>query len=79
MFTTAATRTRWSISSRAGQIKLLLLSPEGKECLLAIHSGGDVFGELCLAGLARHETRDGDERNEAKTNTLLAVFCAAEP
>jgi CRP-like cAMP-binding protein len=40
-----------------GQIKLLLLSPEGKECLLAIHSGGDIFGELCLAGLgARHET-----------------------
>ena len=40
-----------------GQIKLLLLSPEGKECLLAIHGSGDVFGELCLAGLgARHET-----------------------
>ena len=40
-----------------GQIKLLLLSPQGKECLLAIHSAGDVFGELCLAGLgARHET-----------------------
>ena len=39
-----------------GQIKLLLLSPEGKECLLAIHGSGDVFGELCLAGLgARHE------------------------
>ena len=41
----------------SGQIKLLLLSPEGKECLLAIHSDGDIFGELCLAGLgARHET-----------------------
>jgi len=40
-----------------GQIKLLMLSSEGKECLLAIHSGGDIFGELCLAGLgARHET-----------------------
>jgi CRP/FNR family transcriptional regulator, cyclic AMP receptor protein len=40
-----------------GQIKLLLLSPEGKECLLAIHSSGDIFGELCLAGLgARLET-----------------------
>jgi CRP-like cAMP-binding protein len=39
-----------------GQIKLLLLSPEGKECLLAIHGSGDVFGELCLAGLGgRHE------------------------
>ena len=40
-----------------GQIKLLLLSPEGKECLLAIHSSGDIFGELCLSGLGeRHET-----------------------
>src|SRR6266496_5719035 len=33
------------------QIKLLMLSSEGKECLLAIHSAGDVFGELCLSGL----------------------------
>jgi CRP/FNR family cyclic AMP-dependent transcriptional regulator len=41
----------------SGQVKLLLLSPEGKECLLAILSAGDIFGELCLAGLgARHET-----------------------
>ena len=35
----------------SGQIKLLMLSPEGRECLLAIHTAGDVFGELCLAGL----------------------------
>jgi CRP/FNR family transcriptional regulator, cyclic AMP receptor protein len=35
----------------SGQIKLLMLSSEGKECLLAIHSAGDIFGELCLAGL----------------------------
>ncbi len=41
----------------SGQIKLLVVSPEGKECLLAIHGGGDIFGELCLSGLgARHET-----------------------
>jgi CRP/FNR family transcriptional regulator, cyclic AMP receptor protein len=41
----------------SGQIKLLILSPEGKECLLAIHSAGDIFGELCLSGLgARPET-----------------------
>ena len=40
-----------------GQIKLLLFSPQGKVCLLAIHSAGDIFGELSLAGLgARHET-----------------------
>lgn len=37
----------------SGQVKLLMLSSDGNECLLAIHSSGDVFGELCLAGLAR--------------------------
>jgi CRP/FNR family transcriptional regulator, cyclic AMP receptor protein len=41
----------------SGQIKLLMLSADGKECLLAIHSDGDIFGELCLSGLgARLET-----------------------
>src|SRR4026209_2904567 len=35
----------------SGQIKLLMLSSEGKECLLAIYSDGDIFGELCLSGL----------------------------
>ena len=41
----------------SGRIKLLMLSSEGKECLLAIHSAGDIFGELCLSGSgARLET-----------------------
>ena len=41
----------------SGQIKLVVLSSEGKECLLAIHSAGDIFGELCLSRLgARVET-----------------------
>jgi CRP/FNR family transcriptional regulator, cyclic AMP receptor protein len=35
----------------SGQIKLLMLSSEGKECLLAIHAAGDIFGELCLSRL----------------------------
>jgi CRP-like cAMP-binding protein len=35
----------------SGQIKLLMLSTEGKECLLAIHAAGDIFGELSLSGL----------------------------
>jgi len=34
-----------------GQIKLVMASSEGKECMLAIHGPGDVFGELCLSGL----------------------------
>lgn len=36
----------------SGQVKLLMLSPDGRECLLAIHAAGDVFGELCLSGIA---------------------------
>src|SRR5512138_450338 len=34
-----------------GQIKLMMVSEEGRECMLAIHGAGDVFGELCLSGL----------------------------
>jgi len=41
----------------SGQVKLLVPSPEGKECLLAIRTSGDIFGELCLSGPAvRFET-----------------------
>jgi len=36
----------------SGQVKLLMVSSEGRECLLAIHASGDVFGELCLSGIA---------------------------
>lgn len=36
-----------------GRIKLLLPSPVNKECLLAIRTAGDLFGELCLAGRMR--------------------------
>src|SRR6266700_5140341 len=35
----------------SGQVKLLMLSSDGKECLLAIHGPGDVFGELCMSGV----------------------------
>ena len=40
-----------------GQVKIVIDSFEGKECLLCIYSVGDLFGESCLAGLgARTET-----------------------
>ena len=39
-----------------GQIKMLMRSPEDRECLLAIHTTGDIFGELCLTGM---NTRQG--------------------
>jgi CRP/FNR family transcriptional regulator, cyclic AMP receptor protein len=51
----------------SGQIKLLMLSPEGRECLLTIHSAGDIFGELCLSGLgARLETATAMEESVIK-------------
>lgn len=40
-----------------GNVKLLTPSSENKDCLLAIHTSGDLFGETCLSGLgARVET-----------------------
>ncbi len=42
-----------------GHIKVRVLSPEGKQCLLALYTGGDLFGELCLA--------EGGERWETAT------------
>ena len=55
----------------SGQVKLSMLSTEGRECLLAIHASGDVFGELCLSGIAgRLETATAME-----TTLLKKVPC----
>jgi CRP/FNR family transcriptional regulator, cyclic AMP receptor protein len=46
----------------SGKIKLVTASTGGKECMLAIHAAGDVFGELCLSGLkGRQETASAME------------------
>jgi CRP-like cAMP-binding protein len=51
----------------SGQIKLLMVSSEGKECLLAIHSAGDIFGELRMSGSgARLETATAMEETVLK-------------
>jgi CRP-like cAMP-binding protein len=51
----------------SGRVKLLMLSSEGKECLLAIRSAGDIFGELCLSGSdARLETATAMEETILK-------------
>jgi CRP/FNR family transcriptional regulator, cyclic AMP receptor protein len=55
----------------SGQINLLMLLPQGTECLLAIHTAGDVFGEFCLSGLgARRETAVAMEET-----TLKKIHC----
>ena len=51
----------------SGQVKLLMLSPAGKECLLTIHTAGDVFGEMCLSGFnSRQETATAMEKTVVK-------------
>ena len=56
----------------SGQIKLRMLSPDGKECLLGIHTTGDTFGELCLVGSSlRQETATAME-----DSTLRGIPCA---
>jgi len=51
----------------SGKIKLVMYSPKGKECVLAIHGAGDIFGELCLSGLSgRLETANAMEDTQLK-------------
>jgi CRP/FNR family transcriptional regulator, cyclic AMP receptor protein len=51
----------------SGQVKLVMVSPEGKECIIAIHTKGDVFGELCLSELgARKDNAVAMEKSELK-------------
>src|SRR3989440_4792913 len=59
----------------SGQVKLLMLSPEGKECLLAIHTAGDTFGELGLAGAcSRQETAMTMEDSRVKRIPCASFF-----
>ena len=53
----------------SGQVKLIMLSPEGNECLLAILTAGDIFGELCLSGLSERT-----ETAVAMTKTVVKVI-----
>jgi CRP-like cAMP-binding protein len=59
----------------SGQVKLLMISAEGRECLLAIHGSGDIFGELCLSGLgARLETATAMEATILKQVSSAQFF-----
>ena len=59
----------------SGQVKLLMLSHEGRECLLSIHTAGDIFGELSLSGLgARLETATAMEETILKQISCPEFF-----
>ena len=51
----------------SGQVKLVMRSPRGKECIIAIHTAGDVFGELYLSNPgSRKDTAIAMEKTELK-------------
>jgi CRP-like cAMP-binding protein len=71
----------------SGQVKLLLASREGKQCLASIRTAGDIFGEPCLSGqsqrlemaVAMKETclKKLSARNfvnRIKSNSMLETF-----
>lgn len=59
----------------SGLIKLIMRSAEDKNCLLAIHTTGDIFGELCLSGGdSRLETATAMEETALKQIPCLNFF-----
>jgi len=56
----------------SGQVKLVMPSPHGKECLLALHTAGDLFGELSLEGRRRRQ----DTARAMEDTNLRSIPCA---
>jgi CRP/FNR family cyclic AMP-dependent transcriptional regulator len=57
----------------SGQVKLVMVSSEGRECIFAIHGAGEVFGELSLSGSGERV-----ETATAMEETALKVIPAAQ-
>lgn len=61
----------------SGQVKLSMSSAAGKDCLLAIYTAGDVFGESCFLSAKRSESAIAMQptvvRKASKRDFLAAV------
>lgn len=62
----------------SGQVKLYMSSAAGKDCVVAIYTAGDVFGESCFAGSKRSETAEAmiptSVRRVARRDLLAEVL-----
>jgi CRP-like cAMP-binding protein len=59
----------------SGKVKLVLYTPEGKECVLAIRTVGDIFGEACFSGSpARVETAVAIEGTRLKAMPYVSLL-----
>ncbi|HEX6097501.1 MAG TPA: Crp/Fnr family transcriptional regulator [Thermoanaerobaculia bacterium] len=61
----------------SGQVKLSMSSASGKDCLLAIYTTGEVFGESCFTSVKRSENATAMQptvvRRVSKRDFLAAV------
>jgi CRP/FNR family transcriptional regulator, cyclic AMP receptor protein len=61
----------------SGQVKLSMSSASGKDCLLAIYTNGEVFGESCFTSVKRSENATAMQptvvRRVSKRDFLAAV------
>lgn len=64
----------------SGQVKVSMSSAGGKDCLVAVYTSGDVFGESCFVGPKRVETAETMAmtfvRRVAKSEFVAAVRAA---
>lgn len=60
----------------SGQVKSVIPARDGKECLLAIYTAGDMFGESCLLGDARLETVTAMTRSSLRRISGARVLAA---
>lgn len=59
----------------SGQVKLVMVSSEGRECISAVHGVGEVFGELSLIGsYERLETATAMEETNLKVIPVSKFF-----
>jgi CRP-like cAMP-binding protein len=66
VYTSGEAAPCWVYIIESGQVKLTL-SPQGKDCIVAVHGAGEVFGEACLSGKGEHsETATAMEETELR-------------
>jgi len=59
----------------SGQVKLVMVSSDGRECIFAVHGAGEVFGELSMSGLGeRIETATAMEETDLKVIPASKFF-----
>ncbi len=60
----------------SGQVKLSMSTESGEDCLLAIYTAGEVFGESCLSGVGARQERAAAMQPTIVRRALCTDFLA---